>query len=185
MLPDAPAIPGLRFRRWRGEADLPGLVDVSNAAGRADREPDVWTIERMRNELDNPTNSDPAQDFLVAEVHGTIVAHAQLAWEDQNDGDRAYWAFGCVHPEWRRRGLGRAMLRHDERRLREIASGHAFAGTSYLSSWSEDSNIGNIALLTAEGYRSHRGFFRMVRPDLEAHRGGTPARRTGGSARPA
>jgi mycothiol synthase len=166
-LPDAPAIPGLRFRRWRGETDLAGLVDVSNAARRADRDPEVATVERMRNDYANPTNSDPELDVLVATVEGVIVAYAQVEWEDQNDGDRAYVGYGYVHPDWRRRGLGRAMLHHDERRLREIATGHRFARTSYLSSWTDDTNLGNAALLESEGYRRHRAFFLMVRPDLE------------------
>jgi len=155
VLPDAPAIAGLRFRHWRGDADVPGLVEVSNA------------VERMRHDYANLTNCDPATDVLVAEVDGTIVAYARVAWEDQNDGDRAYYGFGFIHPDWRRRGLGRAMLHHDERRLLEIATGHGFAGTSYLPSFAEDSNAGNTVLMTSEGYRRHRTFFLMVRPELK------------------
>lgn len=167
VLPDAPAIPGLRFRHWRGDIDVPGLVEASNAARRADGDTEVETIERMRHDYANLTNSEPATDLLVAEVDGTIVAYSRVMWEDQNDGDRAYIGFGFVHPERRRRGIGRAMLHHDERRLREIATGHDFGGVSYLSSWGEDLNAGNSAMLTSEGYRRHRTFFLMVRPDLE------------------
>jgi mycothiol synthase len=167
VLPDAPVIPGVRFRRWYGEPDLAGLVDVTHAARRVDGDPDVATIERLRNEYAHLTNSDPATDLLVAEVDGTIVAYARVEWEDQNDGDRTYIAFGYVHPAWRRLGLGRAMLHHGERRLRDIASAHVFAGATYLSSWTDDANIGNATLLAAEGYRKHRSFFLMVRPDLE------------------
>ncbi len=166
-LPDAPAIAGLGFRRWRGEADLASLVDVCNAARRADRDPDVGTVEGMRNDYANLTNSDPARDLLVAEIDGVIVAYARVEWTDQNDGDRAYTGFGFVHPNWRRHGLGRAMLHHNERHLREIALRHQFAGTSYLSSFTEDANPGNAALMTSEGYRRHRSLFLMVRPDLE------------------
>lgn len=166
-LPDAPAIAGLRFRRFRGEADYPGFVDVSNAARRADGVTDVATVEQMANDYPKLTNSDPATDVIVAEVNGTTVAYARVEWMDQNDGDRAYTGFGFIHPEWRRRGIGRAMLHHNEWRLREIASGHAFAGTSYLSSYAHDSDVGNSALLISEGYRRHRAFFLMVRPDLE------------------
>jgi ribosomal protein S18 acetylase RimI-like enzyme len=59
------------------------------------------------------------------------------------------------------------MLHHNERHLREVAIGRRFAGTTYISSWSEDKNPGNIALLKAEGYRQHRTFYLMVRPNLE------------------
>jgi ribosomal protein S18 acetylase RimI-like enzyme len=167
VLPDAPPIPALVFRHWRGEADLLGLVNVANATRRADGNPDVATVESMGHDYANLTNCDLATDLLVAEADGAIAAYARVSWEDQNDGDRAYICFGFVHPDWRRRGLGRAMLRHDERRLREIASGQTFDGTSYLASFAEDHNVGNEALLTSESYRRHRAFFLMVRPDLE------------------
>jgi mycothiol synthase len=167
LLPDAPAIPGLRFRRWQGEEDIPSMVEVANAVRRADRNPDVATVERMRHDYAHLTNSDPEVDIVMAEVEGAVVAYGRVEWRDQNDGDRAYTGYGFIHPDWRRRGLGRAMLHHNERRLREIASGHAFPGTSYLSSFADDSNAGNFALLIAEGYRRHRTFFLMVRPDLE------------------
>ena len=185
MLPDAPDIAGLLFRRWRGEADLPGLVEVCNAARRAEESPDVATVDRMRIDYANLTNSDPARDLLVAEVDGAIAAYARTEWEDQNDGDRTYMCFGFVHPDWRRRGLGRALLYHNERHLREVAIGHRFAGTTYISSWSEDKNPGNIALLEAEGYRQHRTFFLMVRPGPREHPGGAVARRAGDPARAA
>lgn len=167
VLPDAPFIAGLRFRHWRGEADLAALVDLANAARRADEDPEVSTVEGMRHDYANLTNSDPAKDVIVAEVDGTAVAYARVEWQDQNDGDRAYWAFGFVHPDWRRHGLGRSMLHHNERHLREIALAHPFGGASYLSSFTEDANPGNAVLLTSEGYRRHRAFFLMVRPDLE------------------
>jgi mycothiol synthase len=167
VLPDAPTIAALRFRHWRGETDIPSMVEVANAVRRADGNPDVATVERMRNDYAHLTNSDPATDAVLAEVDGALVAYARVEWMDQNDGDRAYTGYGFIHPDWRRRGLGRAMLHHNERRLRVIARGHAFTGTSYLSSSADDSNLGNSALLTSEGYRRHRTFFLMVRPDLE------------------
>jgi ribosomal protein S18 acetylase RimI-like enzyme len=167
VLPDASDIAGLNFRRWRGEADIPSLVDVCNAARRAEDNPDVATVDRMSNDYANLTNCDPARDLLIAEVEGAVVAYARVEWEDQNDGDRTYICFGFVHPDWRRRGLGRTMLHHNERRLREIATGHQFASTTYVSSWSEDKNPGNAALLEMEGYYRYRSFFRMVRPNLE------------------
>jgi mycothiol synthase len=167
LLPDAPPVAGLRFRHWRGDSDAPGLVHVSNAARQADGDTEVETVERVRHDYANLTNSDPATDVLVAEVKGTVVAYSRVMWEDQNDGDRAYIGFGFIHPEWRRHGLGRAMLHHDERRLRELATEHGFTGASYLSSFAEDTNAGNTALMTSEGYRRHRTFFLMVRPDLE------------------
>jgi hypothetical protein len=36
VVPEAPAIPGLGFRRFRGEADLPGIAAVMNASLAAD-----------------------------------------------------------------------------------------------------------------------------------------------------
>lgn len=167
-VPGAPRIPGLRFRAYRGPADHPEMVRVCNTAHTADCDPEVMTVERMTSDYANLTNSDPFRDVLIAEVAGTMVAYSRVYWRDVNHGERSYDSFGFVDPAWRRRGLGRAMLRRNLHALRAIAAGHVTDRPRNFGTWSEDTDLGAVALLAAEGFLRVRRFSLMVRPDLEA-----------------
>lgn len=167
-LPDAPPIPGLRFRHWAGEPDLPEMVRVCNLARRADGDPEVATVEETRIDYRHLTNCDPARDILMAEVDGRLVAYGRVLWEDQNDGGRAYESFAFVDPAWQRRGIGRAMLHHFGRRASAIAATHDIDRPRTLQTWGYDRNVGNRELLESEGYTVVRRFVQMVRPTLDA-----------------
>ena len=48
---DAPDVPGLTYRRYQGDEDLPLLVEVFEAVSVADDLECVVTVERLKNEL--------------------------------------------------------------------------------------------------------------------------------------
>jgi mycothiol synthase len=167
-VPEAPPIPGLRFRRFAGAPDLPGMVRVSNAARGADGDPEVATVAMLEVDYANLTNCDLATDILLADVDGELVAYSRVFWEDMSDGSRGYHSFGFVDPAWRRRGIGRAMLRHNERRSIAVGEGHPPDRPRALLSWGYESALGNVALLRSEGYTPTRSFVHMIRPTLDA-----------------
>lgn len=166
--PDAPAIPGLIFRHYRGPADHPNLVRIVNLQAAADRDPDRETPEAMDGEFAHLTNCDLTRDLLVAEIHGVPVAWTRVSWDDQNDGSRRYRTYAAVDPAWRRQGIGRALLRWGLARLREIGSGHAFEGDRWFAGWANDTDRSGTDLLVEEGFRPVRVFHLMVRPTLDA-----------------
>jgi len=77
---------------------------------------------------------------------------------------RIYTFIGLLVPAWRRKGIGRAMIRHAEQRLREIARGHPSDIHKYLQRGVVDSEAGLEVLLRNEGYAPLRYGFSMVRP---------------------
>lgn len=164
---DAPVIPGLSFRQYRGPDDHPGMLRVYNAAHEGDGVDDVSTLEQFALNYATLVNCDPLRDILIAEVGGEAVAYARVFWTDQVEGGRSYENFGFVHPKWRRRGIGGAMHRHNEERLLEIAAEHVDVSPKWLSSESMDSALGNVALLERSGYTPVRYFYDMVAPSLE------------------
>ena len=163
----APAIPGLRFRQYRGEADLPGMLSVYTAAHEADGLEEVTTLEQMQLNYATLVNCDPARDMVIAEIGDEIVAYARVFWTDLVEGGRTYENFGFVHPAWRRRGIGSALHRRNEHRLRTIAASHAGIEPKWLSSEGTDADAGNTALMLGDGYGPARWFYDMVAPTLE------------------
>ncbi|MEO7117490.1 MAG: GNAT family N-acetyltransferase [Candidatus Limnocylindrales bacterium] len=164
----APGISGLSFRRYRGTSDHAEMVRVHNAARIADRDTDITTVPGLTAEYASLTNCDPYQDCLMAEVAGRLVGYSKVDWVDENTGGRSYGAVGYIEPDWRRKGIGRTMLRKNEERMRQIASGHAHDRPRWLASWGSDPNVGNNALMEQEGYVPARYFYEMIRADLDA-----------------
>jgi GNAT superfamily N-acetyltransferase len=167
LLPDAPSIPGLAFRRFCGEPDFPHMVAVISGSKEADQIERVDTVEQVRTNYAHLVNSDPYRDVLIAEVDGQVIAYNRVSWRKELSGLRIYHHFGFLLPAWRRKGIGRAMLCAAESRLQEIAAEHPQDGPRAFESFANDTEAGTIALLDAEGYEAVRHGYTMVRPDLE------------------
>ena len=167
MIDAVAAVPGLVVRGFRGEDDFPAMLRVYTAAHEADGIEEVTTLDDLRRNYANLVNCDPARDILVAEVTGEVVAYARVFWQELVDGGRSYENFGFVHPAWRRRGIGGALHRLNENRLREIAAEHPGVEPKWLASESIDADAGGVALLSGDGYAPARYFYEMVAASLE------------------
>lgn len=163
----APAVPGLRFRLYRGEEDLPAMLHVYTAAHEADGLEEVTTLDHLRLNYSTLVNCDPVRDIVLAEVDGELAGYARVFWNDLVEGGRSYENFGFVHPNWRRKGIGGALHRHNEARLREIAAAHADVSPKWFGSEGPDTDAGNTALLASAGYTPARYFYDMVAPTLD------------------
>jgi GNAT superfamily N-acetyltransferase len=167
VLAEAPTIPGLRFRRLQRPADDAVLADLINAGYVADGIPHRFSTEHIASWLDHPSGLELDEDMLIAEVDGVPVACAQGGWEQDNDGGRNYETWGQVHPDWRRRGLGTALLRWVEERQARVASTHPAGIERRLQSWTNELEAGRIALLEGHGYKIVRYDYEMERPNLD------------------
>ncbi len=166
-LPYAPPIPGLRLRRLQRPGDDAVIVSLVNRANAADGIPHRLSAAQIATWLDHPTNLDPDEDLLIAEIDGSAVAYAEAGWEQDNDGGRNYLTWGQVLPEWRRRGLGTALLRWVEERQARVAAGAPAGLERRLETWAGESEAGRIAMLEAHGYQIVRYDFEMERPTLD------------------
>jgi len=165
-LPDAPAIRGLGFRLFRDPADYAAIAELVATCSLHDGQDSFEDAASLQVEYEHRAGFDPHTDVILAELDGQLVGFGE-AFRQVRGGRGVYQSVGAVRPDFRRRGIGRAILRHDERRLREVAKGHADPGGRSFGSWAGDWEGGARELLEAEGYRPVRFGFLMRRPTLE------------------
>ena len=73
--PDAPAVPGLAYRRFRGEADYPEIARVANACREVDGIDWTYHVESIAADFRHLVNCDPERDVLFVEVDGEVVGY--------------------------------------------------------------------------------------------------------------
>lgn len=164
QVPGGPEIEGLTFRGFRGESDYPKMLAVIEGSKDVDKIERTDTLDDLVNNYAYLTNCDPYEDMLFAEVDGEVIAYSRLTWRTEDSGDWIYLHFGFMLPEWRRKGIGRAMLRYNQECLREIAAGHKDGVPCYFESFASDTELASEALLLSEGFEAVRHGFEMVRP---------------------
>jgi len=162
-LHDLPELIGITFRGFRGEIDYPAIVSVVEGSKDFDQIKQVTSLDDVQRSYSHLTNCDPYQDMLFAEAEGDPIAYCRVFWQQQADGDRIYTHIGTVLPVWRRKGIGKAMLRWCERRLSEVASNHPRDGERYLQTFAADSQVGKDVLYLSEGYEPIRHEVEMAR----------------------
>lgn len=161
-----PPIPGLSARPFRDASDYGPLVELMATANVADGIDEIPDEAILRAEYEQHADFDPRTDTILAEVDGRLVGYGEAS-RSVRDGTSVYSTSGTVHPQWRRRGLGRVILRHNERRLREMATGHEDPGGRVLNAWIDDAQGGARQLLESEGYHPVRYGFAMRRPHID------------------
>jgi ribosomal protein S18 acetylase RimI-like enzyme len=155
-LHDVAEIEGLSFRGFRGEVDYPAMVTILDSSDVFDQIKQVNSVEDTRRKYSHLTNCDPFKDMLFAEMGDKPIAYCRVYWRQQPDKDRIYWHFGTLLPEWRRKGIGRVMVRWCESRLRKIASEHPQYGERYLQTYGAETQVGKEELCLSEGYEPIR-----------------------------
>jgi len=162
-LAGAPPIEGLRFRRPRGDdADYAATAELIVAANREDEILWVPTARQLREEIESSTGVDPGTDIVLAEIDGRVVADA-IVDRAMRDDIATYEMSGHVLPEFRRRGIGRALLRENLRRATERAAAEPPGQAAIARSHVEEREAGHRALMAAHGFEPIRWFFLMRR----------------------
>jgi GNAT superfamily N-acetyltransferase len=161
----APQIPGLIFRHYQGEVDLPAILELGNLADMADEAEEVQNLEQITHQFAHFKNCDPARDILLGEVDGQLVTFSRVWWMLEDESAYVYRSWCYIHPDWRNRGLGTALLAYNQNRLREIAQeqDHPARVPNLFETWGGPTMPGANAVLENDGYQPVRYFFTMVR----------------------
>lgn len=169
-MPEAPPVPGLRFRRFCGPEDYPGMVAANQAGRDAAGIEEVVSVANMANNYAHLVNCDLDRDLVIVERHGTIVGYARVEWRDVTDGGRTLQTVCLLHPDERGQGIGTALLTWQETHLRALAPTLAHADTrpTRLSAYTWEADPGATSLLSARGWHRQALGYEMVRPTLDA-----------------
>ncbi|MCM0620020.1 GNAT family N-acetyltransferase [Nocardioides bruguierae] len=107
--PDLDARTGLRWTPLV-RADLPDLARLYEVTTAHDEDPERQSLPMLEEFVDSP-RSRPAEDVRVGRSEdGTLVAVAWAGCHRSITEVRRVHLGGAVHPAWRRRGIGGAVL---------------------------------------------------------------------------
>lgn len=139
-------LPNIRPFTW---PDLEARVVLMRAIS-GDDEPLDDAVDRMQRLMSSP-GMQPERDTFLAEADGQLVGHLAVIVEE---GIGRAITFGGVHPDRRRRGIGRALLRR--------AVGHAKElGLSVVQVDLAEGASPAIALCASEGFAHVRTHLHM------------------------
>jgi mycothiol synthase len=164
----SPKIPGLTFRHFNGESDYVPLAKVITGSSRADNQDRNVTAEDLAAIFSKYLiNCDPYRDMILAEVAGEVVGYTRGWWEAESESTYLYKHSAFLLPEWRRKGIGLAMLNWIEKHLKEIVRAHPRESKKYFQVNLGQSEEGAAILLERAGYQPVRHFYQMVRPNMD------------------
>jgi mycothiol synthase len=150
----------IRTFRWQ---DLPALVDLINACDAHDHLERATTIAQAEHEMRWPGYLAETDCFL-AWAGDRLVGYSDIFMRKGENGQASlFYAWGEVHPEWRRRSAGRALLEATLRRAEQRVP-EAPSGPVYLHDSGRDSEAGRFALFEEMDMTRVRYFVNMTRP---------------------
>lgn len=164
MLKNAPQIPGLVFRRYRGESDFEAMAWIINQANSADGDEHLATVEDIANNYAHLERSNTDKDMIFVEVEGQAVGYGRCMWDTELNGDHLYSFFINLHPDWRGDGIPLAMIKYLQRRIRQIAAHHPPEAPKYFQTWGVHGLEWHADLMEQLRLKPARFGFMMIRP---------------------
>lgn len=164
-LENTPKIEGLISRHFEGESDYPKMLAIYTKLHTAGQYPGDTTIEGLRAEYTNLSNSDPQGDVIFIDIKGVTVGFCRVFWERQvKSGQYSYGINLSVDPSWQAKGIEQSLISWGETRGRYYASvlpdGHN--GTFITRCRETDRTRFNI--MTEAGFFIDRYYHSMSRP---------------------
>ena len=149
---------------WRPIAadDVATWQELRAAAEAVDATGEYFDADDLREELADP-GLDAERDTMAAFAGPRMVAYGLVHGLITVRGVYQVQAEGCVHPAYRRTGLGREVLRRSAQRAAELHNERHPDLPGELMVYLHDGNAGAAALATAQGMRPVRYWYDMQR----------------------
>jgi mycothiol synthase len=163
-VPELPAVPtGLRARPLRAD-DMPALADLLEAAEPVDDTGEHEDAEGIAEFLVNDRVALDGDTCAVLTDDGRLVAYASTVDLGDHRDEYAVRIDGRVHPDWRGRGIGRALVGWELARCAELhrARHPEMPGRFALGVPSAMTSLDR--LVRRAGFQPVQYYFSMTRP---------------------
>lgn len=155
---------GITIRNYRPR-DLVALVALINEADAYDKLERATTVQELGHEMSFPT-AHPDTDCFLAWEGDRLVGYTDLyvrPGDASMDDETSTYCWGVVHPDWRRRGLGRRLLEAAYRRATECLPEIKVRRVNFRGT-ARDVEEGRIALYESFEMERVRYFVNLARP---------------------
>jgi ribosomal protein S18 acetylase RimI-like enzyme len=159
-----PNIDGLAFRGFQGDHDYPIMLEIFQAMQEADKIEQSFSLEELTNSYNNIQRCNLYTDMIFAEVGDEPVGYGRCFWNPEVNGDYVYILFVNLKPEWRGSGIGLAMVKHLQARIREIARRHPVEVDKYIQMAASNHQPWQAQLTIDQGLTPVRYSILMTRP---------------------
>lgn len=142
--------------------DITAWAELTNLLAEVDRTGEFYQPEDLAEELEE-ADFDPTRDSWALWEGDQLVGYGQLRLRLSNDGEALAHLGGGIHPDYRGRGLGSALMDQMEQRATQ-ASAARYPGAPQL--WRAPGNLEGDpvrAMLTHRGYQPIRYWNEMKR----------------------
>lgn len=161
------ATAGIRFRRYRDDSDFEALAKICTKSWSADNVDFHKTSDDFRGAYEAESSRDPSKELLIAEVGGEPVAFSEYSTVQKSAQELICLQYVHVLPEYRGEGLREALLRFNEKGLRDAVRDRSQSESKVYQSWALSSPNDWQGVLVSEGYSAKWHLFEMVRPNLD------------------
>lgn len=158
---------GATARTLRDSGDFQIVAEVFTKAMGPDSDQAMATGEEIENEFTNISNFNVADGLLIVEADDTPIGYILARWTTELSGTHIYRHMGTLLPEFRRRGIGTAMVAWAQGYLHRIAATHDAEDQQFQTD-AQDADRGAVALMVGNGYAPVARHASMLRPNLDS-----------------
>jgi mycothiol synthase len=165
-------VPGLVFRKYRGNCDHEAMAEIMNRSWAADLVDAAVSASDIEERYAPSETFDPAHDVMIVEAKEKMIGLCEVYWGQKLNNITAYSQMVHLLPEWRHSGIRESMLELNETRIREIAAAHGGKRTKVIEIYASGEPNDLKMLLEKRGYRPSWYLLAMLRslsepiPDL-------------------
>jgi GNAT superfamily N-acetyltransferase len=160
--------PGGVAARAIERADAEAWAELLAAAEKADHADENYDADDLLEELGDP-KLNAATDTIGLWSDGLLVGFGKVSGPDEVIDVHRVFTEGCVHPQWRGRGLGGGLMTWLTRRATAMHRERHPEAPGEIGAGAISTNSSALTLFATRGFEACRYFFHMER-DLGAER---------------